>query len=226
MRANHDCQYLFTQTHALAIIYYIMKYISKAETTTYSKLTIAAAVAKAFATTPKGIKDADKTMLVKTYNKLASHREIGLPEVISHLLDFPDHFTDAVFSNIHTTHLLNYLKYFSDDSHETSGDSTVVRVHNRTTIVSPCDDYTYRGSPLANLCLYDYCSLVYKDKKADCGLSFESMHPQHVTHRQFVRYEKVTISTLLGKLLFLRSDSTDASVRSEHFYLVSALFVP
>ena len=47
MRANHDCQYLFTQTHAFAIIYYIMKYISKAEMNTCSKLMIAAAVAKA-----------------------------------------------------------------------------------------------------------------------------------------------------------------------------------
>jgi len=27
MRTNHDCQYLFTQIHALAIIYYTMKYI-------------------------------------------------------------------------------------------------------------------------------------------------------------------------------------------------------
>lgn len=42
MRTNHDCQYLFSQTEALAKIYYTMKYISKAEESTYSKLTIAA----------------------------------------------------------------------------------------------------------------------------------------------------------------------------------------
>ena len=47
MRTNHDYQYLFTQIHALAIIYYTMKYISKAEDNTHSKLTIAAVVAKA-----------------------------------------------------------------------------------------------------------------------------------------------------------------------------------
>ena len=78
MRTNHDCQYLFTRTHALAVVYYVMKYISKAETSTYSKLTIAAAVARALATTPKGSKDIGKSMLVKTYNKLASHRELGV----------------------------------------------------------------------------------------------------------------------------------------------------
>jgi hypothetical protein len=47
MRTNHDCQYLLTQIHVLAIIYYTMKHISKAEDNMHSKLTIAAAVAKA-----------------------------------------------------------------------------------------------------------------------------------------------------------------------------------
>jgi len=128
--------------------------------------------------------------------------------------------------NIHTTHLLNYLKYFSDESQEARGDLAVVRVHHKITIVSPFDNYAYRGLALANLCLYDYCSLIYKDKKDDCGLSFESMHPQHTTHQQFVRNGKLAIPTLLGKSLFLRLDSTDEAIRSGHFCLVSALFVP
>jgi hypothetical protein len=38
--------------------------------------------------------------------------------------------------------------------------------------------------------------------------------------------EKFAIPTLLGKLLFLRPDSTDAAVRNQHFYLVLTLFVP
>ena len=213
--------------HALTIIYYVMKYISKAETTTHSKLTIAVAVAKVLTTTPKDSKDIGKSMLVKTYNKLASHRELSVPEAISHLLDFPDHFTDAVFSNIHTTHLLNYLKYSGNDSPEEtgSGDLAVVRVHNRTTIVSPFDDYSHRGSALGDFCLCDYCSLVYNDKKHDCRLPFESTHPQHATHRQFIWNGKAAIPTLLGRLLFLRPDSTDEVVRSVHFCLVSALFI-
>ena len=38
--ANHDCQFLFTKDHAISIIYYIMKYISKPETASHTKLTI------------------------------------------------------------------------------------------------------------------------------------------------------------------------------------------
>src|SRR5579859_3723596 len=67
MRTNHDCQYLFTQIHALAIIYYTMKYISKAEENTHSKLTIAAAVAKALDTSKNNGWDQGKSMLIRTY---------------------------------------------------------------------------------------------------------------------------------------------------------------
>src|SRR5271163_2404128 len=112
MRTNHDCQYLFTQIHALAIIYYTMKYISKAEENTHSKLTIAAAVTKALSASKNNGRDQGKSMLIKTYNKLTSHR--GIPEAISHLLDYPDVLTGATFENIYTTHLLNRLKAYNN----------------------------------------------------------------------------------------------------------------
>lgn len=152
------------------MIYFIMKSISKAETSTYS---IAAAVSP-FAITLRDNKD--KTM----------------------------------FSNIHTTFLLNYLKYSSDDLQETLGGSMIVRLHNRTTVVVPFDDY---ASPLANLCL---------DKTADCHLNRRISVPLIVN---LFGAEK-TIQTLLGKLLLLQADSTDAAVGSEDFCLISTLFVP
>src|SRR5205814_8456367 len=110
MRMNHDCQYLFTQIHALAIIYYTMKYISKAEENAHSKLTIAATVARALATSKRDGRDEGKSMLIKTYNRLSSHREVGIPEALSHLLDYPNALTDAIFQSVHTTHLLNHSR--------------------------------------------------------------------------------------------------------------------
>ena len=93
---NHDIQFLFTKNHATAIIYYIMKYISKPEAALHSKFTVAAAVWKTMSTFPKLDSNAyiAKSMLLKTYNKLDSLREISVPEAISHLLKFPDHYTD------------------------------------------------------------------------------------------------------------------------------------
>ena len=111
MRANHDCQFLFTKNHALTIIHYIMKYISKPEAALHSKLTIAATVRKALPTTlSSSTIDPGRNMILKTCNKLDSHREVGIPEAISHLLDFPDHYTDKNFQHIHMTLLLQYFK--------------------------------------------------------------------------------------------------------------------
>jgi hypothetical protein len=120
-RGNHDVQFLFTKNHALAIMHYIMKYISKPEAALHSKLTVAAAVRKAMAMSPQPDSDAfiAKRMLLKTYNKLDSLREVGVPEAISHLLKFPDHYTDATFVNIHTTHLLRHMRDLTTNSHKT-----------------------------------------------------------------------------------------------------------
>ena len=230
MRANHDCQYLFTQIHALAVIYYTMKYISKAEENTHSKLTIAAAVAKALsASMTNNSWDKGKSMLIKTYNKLTRHREVGIPEAISHLLDYPDVLTGATFENIYTTHLLNHLKAYNnvqDDLTPTGlGDSSIFRIRNSISIVTLFDDYAHCGASLADMCLYDYCSLVYKSTDAG-GIPFDEGHPLQKTYRQFVRKDTAKIPTLLGRLLFLQPDSEDESVKNDYFCLISGLFLP
>ena len=46
-RTNHDVRFLFTAAYALAAIYYIMKYMSKAELSNFAKLTIASALCAA-----------------------------------------------------------------------------------------------------------------------------------------------------------------------------------
>src|SRR5947199_7281623 len=142
MRANHDCQFLFTKNHALSVIHYVMKYISKPEDSLHFKLAIAAAVRKNISAVnidPSTDLDVGKSMLIKTYNKLNSHREVGLPEIISHLLDFPDHYTGATFRKVHTTQLLKYvtLAYRCDSPashHETScteGSDDITPTHSQ-----------------------------------------------------------------------------------------------
>jgi hypothetical protein len=91
---------------------YIMKYISKPEDSLHLQLAIAAVVRKDMkVANMNGAVDFDleKSFLVKTYNKLISHREVGLPEMISHLLDLPNHYTSASFRKVHTTQLLKYM---------------------------------------------------------------------------------------------------------------------
>jgi len=111
MQMNHDCQFLFIKNHALVIIHYVMKYIFKSEIALHLKLIIAVVVRKALLTIPSFFTiDLERNMILKTYNKLNSHREVSISEAISHLLDFLDHYIDKNFQHIHTILLLQYFK--------------------------------------------------------------------------------------------------------------------
>src|SRR5579859_7101528 len=90
-------------------------------------------------------------------------------------------------------------------------------------LVSLFHDYADRGEVLSEYCLYDYCSLIYKDKGRS-GISYESHHPQHSSHRQVVRRFSVAIPTLLGKLLFLNKDSEKDSDGEDYYCLLASLW--
>jgi len=229
-RANHDIQFLFTNNHALAAIHYVMKYITKAEIALHSKLTIAAAVRKAL--TPSSTEDMGKKMLLKIYNKMESYKEVGVPEAITHMLDYPDHYTDAIFSNLHTTHLLAYMKrligqqrIFDDVANNEPDSNIIIDDRGEFSLVSLFDDYANRGEALHEYCLYDYCSLIYKDR-GKSGISYESHHPQHLSHCQVIRKFSLAIPTLLGKLLFLSKDSDKETDREDYYCLITSLFFP
>ena len=234
-RGNHDIQFLFTKNHAMAIVYYIMKYISKPEAALHSKLTVAAAMRKSMSASPQPGSDGyiAKLMLLKTYNKLESLREVGVPEAISHLLKFPDHYTDVTFVNIHTTHVLRHMhdlvqhQLIDDDIdvEEDNFNSEIIVTDRRFCIVFLFDDYAYRGPHLAEYCLYDYCAQFYKFKQLN-GLLFDAHHPQHAHYSQFLRKDSVTVPTLLGKLLFVKPDSEDERKREDYYCLVASMFFP
>jgi PIF1-like helicase len=230
-RGNHDVQFLFNKTHALAIIHYVMKYITKPEVALHSKLTIAAAVRQALVGSPS-TDDVGKKMLLKIYNKLEAYREVGVPEAISHMLGYPDHYTDATFWNLNTTHLLSYTKSLhnariqrTQQPSDISPDSEII-VDDKGgySLVSMFDDYANRGEGLSQYCLYDYCSLVYKRKNP--GISFESDHPQHLSQHQIVRETSAAIPTLLGKLLFMNKGSEKAAEREDCYCILTSLFFP
>ena len=210
--------------------HYVMKYITKAEVALHSNLTIAAPVRKALA--PSSMEDVGKKMLLKIYNKMESYKEVGVPEAITHMLEYPDHYTDATFCNLHTTHLLAYMKRLegrrrtSDDAADNRHDSDII-VDDRGgfSLVSLFDDYADRGESLSEYCLYDYGGLIYK-VKGKSGISYKSHHPQHSSHRQVVPKSSAAIPTLLGRLLFLNKDSEKDSDREDYYCLLTSLFFP
>jgi hypothetical protein len=171
-------------------------------------------------------------MLLKIYNKIESYCEVGVPEAITHLLGYPDHYTNGMFCNVHTTRLLFYMRRLEslrkqqtlhDTSNGTPNSEIIIDDNGGYSLVSPFADYTNRGEDFSDYCLYDYYGLVYK-KKSRRGIPFESEHPQHLTYRQIVRATTATIPTLLGKLLFLNKDSEEKSKREDYYCILTSLF--
>jgi len=210
-----------------------MKYITKPEAALHSKLTLAATVRKTLATFPEPGSSADiaKEMLLKLNNKLDSLREVGVPEAISHLLKFPDHYTDAKFVNIHTTHLLRYIKDLvqqqctQEDEDEDGFNSEIIVTDHGFRTVSLFEDYAYRGNALADYGIYDYCAQVYMHRRLN-GVLFESPHLQHEHYSQFLRKNTTTVPILLGKLLFVKPDSVDRKKVDDYYCLIASLFFP
>jgi hypothetical protein len=167
LRTNHDVQYLHTQDHGIAIMYYILKYISKSEQSLYSKLSIAAFVRAAQMSTSPANTVTGKKMITQIYNKIQSHREIGLPEAISHLLEFPDHYTDGKFVPVSTTQLFYHFQALNrlglrntvadpaDEADELGQDldGEIVVEDRAYRFVSFFDDYQCRGPALGEYCL-------------------------------------------------------------------------
>ena len=232
IRANHDIQILLTKDHVFAAIFYIFKYVCKPEETLHSKLIIAAAHRTAFTSVSPANTLNGRRMILQIYNKIESHREVGVPEALSHLLDYPDYYSNMTFQNINTTQLWLYITRLQE-SHEhqnivsDSGHlhSQIIDIHEGLTLLFPFDDYRFRGETLAQYSLYDYCSLIYKRKLRN-GLQFTIDHPQHATHTQFCRETDGVTPCLTGTLLHLRPNSPDLRLREKFFCVLVALFVP
>jgi len=231
VRANHDVQVLLTKDHVLATIFYILKYICKPEATLHSKLTIAAAHRKAFTSTSSTNTPDGRRMVLQIYNKIESHREVGVPEAISHLLGYPDHYTDMAFETTNTTQLWLYIarmqNVYEQDDHLDDGRlrSQIVPVPGGYMLLSSFDDYRHRGEALADFCLYDYRSVIYK-RKLHAVLRFSIDHPQHDTHTQLCRDASDITPSLTGSLFHLNPDSTDPEQREKFFCILTALFIP
>ena len=225
--ANHDVQFLFTNVYALAVIHYILKYITKPEATTHTKLMIAAATRAAFSAGSNQSAQPVKSMLLKIYNKIDGHREVSEIEAASHLLDLPDDYTDQSFYTINTTHLLHQIKRSESQSHTLTDnpDSEIVMTSNGLSLTSLFQDYTCRGPVFKNYCLYDYCATVYK-QKGTSGTMFTADHPQHSDHSQYLRDHNTVTPNLVSNIQFLKHDAEDDSPCEDLYRLLSTIFIP
>jgi hypothetical protein len=226
-RANHDVRCLMTGIYVIAVVHYVMKYMSKSEITVQSRLVIAQAILAEMREDFKGNK-----FVTKMANKIDSHGEIGHAQAIAGILSFRDHYTDVVFENVNTTVLLNVIRQLEnvdgDSRTENLNDAKIYRDLGRKGglyAVPMFDDYRFRGTALEPLCLYDYASLVYKKPERE-GIPFESPHGQTGKYWQHIREGTPRVPNLIGKLLFIKPDEEDSAMSEDLYRMLSGLFIP
>jgi len=112
------------------------------------------------------------------------------------------------------------------NAEEDEFNSEIIIIDHGFCIISLFDDYAYRGSELADYCLYDYCAQFYKHRKLS-DLPFNPRHPQHAHYNQFLRnIDIIIISILLGKLLFVKFDSENDKKKKDYYCLIASMFFP
>ena len=139
---------------------------------------------------------------------------------------------NVTFLNIHTTHVLRHMHDLVEhqlveddvDAEEDEFNTEIVVIDREFCTVSLFDDYVYRDLKLEDYCLYDYCAQFYKRRKLS-DLFFDTHHPQHAHYSQFLRNtDSVTVSTLLEKLLFVKSDFEDEKKQENYYCLITSMF--
>jgi hypothetical protein len=167
-----------------------MKYIIKPEIVLYAKLTIAIAMYSILVNSLR--EDIEKQLVLKVYNKIESYREVGISKAITYILSYPDYYTNAIFVNIYITHLLRHMQHIVDSYKDQRIGEDILDIDiiidndldNRPVlaIVSLFENYSLRGLEFAKYYLYNYCILVYKDRK-EREISFQLTHLEYRTYK-------------------------------------------
>jgi len=157
------------------MIYYVIKYTMKSKIAFHMKLMIITIMHQVFNNLDV------KKILLQIYNKIEKSREVRVSEILFHILQYPDHYIDVIYSNLHMTYLLNYIKCISKRHiiiiDDISNLEIIIDLNDILSIISSFDDYIQHELFLNNYYLYNYYNLIYKQKDSR-EIFFNSKHSQ------------------------------------------------
>ena len=235
VRSNHDIKFIPSGKDGKNVAFYVTDYATKSELSTHQMVPLIAASKKQVdaSNTYDNMTVRSKALITKCLNRITTETEISGSHVSHFLLGNLDKKTSHWFSRLNLYCALGWLademrKYEDnpvdddtdddqdddkdDDNEGTTEDDTVYNVSIGNTgfvLVNQMTDYINRGDGLSEMCLYEYCSKVYKTtftaeqkekllKKDDKDTVkrgrkpqprhvFSDDHPQSQTHWQVVR---------------------------------------
>ena len=129
MRANHDFQLIYRKMKYLALLYYITDYSTKIEQKTHHSLVIAAGFQRAFTKNPTlPPEQLGRLLIVKTYNKFATDRELSGVEIANVLLDQNEYYSSRQFVNINLDALEAEMKFYFQNLSQVDEDRRYIAI--------------------------------------------------------------------------------------------------
>ena len=129
LRCNTDVRIVLGGAESLSASFYISDYITKKELTTWNALTIIAASVERFEKNQQGIakdkieatraayfpnlttaQNNSRLMIVKCVNQILTDKERAGPDVATHLLGYPMHYTKAKFTLLYLGNIIRTVK--------------------------------------------------------------------------------------------------------------------
>jgi hypothetical protein len=252
IRSNHDISWISTQEKALAFIYYITNYATKADVSPYQILVKAALIADARKIAPSNTTSnsednhqtpQDSKFLLRLYNALANDQEISGVQVASTLLDFPSYKNLTKFTYISIWSLRNYIRYllripFPHADEDSIDNPYLLRVQGKPPL-DRLQNYELRGQVLQDFCFFEYCMLLQRRAMADATPAdcfYDNSRPKYETEVQHLAKSPSQTYTVCrqGQLsafqneeeAILRGHPTTPSIRNDLAEILLTCFIP
>lgn len=237
LRHNHDISFIATICKGLALVFYLTNYATKVEDPVWKRAAAAKEVLEILGgqTVPaqqsadsRSAEDGDKEnktrqLLMRVANRVFTDRALSQVEVIAYLLGYETEFTSSeawTFLNVcslywHIFRRWRHLRHAAGrESADESAEETVLleQVGQKITYIQA---YPHRGSPLEDLCLYDYMAIVMIRRKGNGAgrraVAFDSSWPFSNEWVQILRRPEKLASVCLDGYLGMTFDEEDES---------------
>ena len=226
IRSNHDITWIPTSSKALAYVYYLTNYATKADISPQQILVKGALIADSIKSAGGDIANTndlqqDSKFLLRWYNSLAHDQEISGVQIANSLLQLPAHYTNfKKFVHFNLWRLRVTIRSLLNISNpnDIENDRYMLHPHAKTPI-NRFDNYRWRGSLLEDYSFWEYNMLVDHCAAKDASTTdcrYDPAHPKYEREVQRLAKTPGQVRTVSFHRYLSECQNEEESVRGGH----------
>ena len=226
IRSNHDITWIPTSSKALAYVYYLTNYATKADISPQQILVKGALIADSMKSAGNNIANADdlhqdSKFLLRWYNSLAHDQEVSGVQIASSLLQFPAYYTNfKKFVHFNLWRLRIAIRSLLQISDPDDVENDRYMLHPRAkTPLNRFDNYRWRGTSLEDYCFWEYVMLVDHCPRKDAttvDCLYDPAHPKYEKEAQRLAKTPGQVRTVAFHGFLSECQTEEESVRRGH----------